>query len=207
MTTSANVSPFLQLIGTIQAHLQRRTVTEDAVGKEAARVLELLEPLPPVDGPFSRSSHPSVRYLDAAMEAGNDSTVGLLDAIRPVAFELPWRYSYAKRDDAPGLENDMAFAEIIGPEAPYRSPSVCIGLTLIGPGTLYPLHSHPATELYYVAAGTAVWIANGIPSWNPPGTFILHPSRVVHAMQTYEEPILAVYSWSGVDVKTISAYT
>jgi len=205
MTT--DVSSVLKLIGRIQANLRQRTMTDDAIGKEAARVLELLEPLPPIEGTFSRSSHPSVRYLDAALEAGNASTVGLLDAIRPVAFELPWRYSYEKRDDAPGLENNMAFAEIIGPEAPYRSPSVCIGLTLIGPRTLYPLHSHPAIELYYVAAGTAIWIANGIPSLNRPGTFILHPSQVIHAMQTYEEPLLAVYSWSGEDVKTLSAYT
>jgi hypothetical protein len=139
--------------------------------------------------------------------AGSNLTSDLLAAIRPVAFDLPWRYSYATRDDAPGLEDNMAFAEIIGPEAPFKSSSVCLGLTLIGPETLYPSHEHPAIELYYVAAGTATWIANGIPGLNPPGTFILHPSQIVHAMQTHREPLLAVYSWSGEDVKTLSAYT
>jgi quercetin dioxygenase-like cupin family protein len=207
MTMFAKERSIFDLIGAIQNHLQQRKVTGDTVGKEAARVLSLLEPLPTLAGTFSRSTHPSTRHLDAAFEAGNASTVDLLAAIRPVAFDLPWRYSYAKRDDAPGLEDNMAFAEIIGPEAPFKSHSVCIGLTLIGPETVYPSHVHPATELYYVAAGTATWIANGIPSRNPPGAFILHPSQFVHAMQTYQEPLLAVYSWSGEDLETLSAYT
>jgi hypothetical protein len=206
MSMSSNLPFILKLIGTIQTHLQQRTVTDDAVGKEAARVLELLESLPLIEGTFSRSSHPSTRYLNAAFEAGNASTVNLLDAIRPVALDLPWRYSYAKRDDAPGLEDRIAFAEIIGPEAPFKSQKICLGLTLIGPNTLYPSHVHPAIELYYVAAGTTSWIASGVSTLNCPGTFILHHSMVVHAMQTHLEPLLAVYSWSGEDVKTLSAY-
>lgn len=207
MTISAKESSIFDLLGIIRNHLQRRGVTGDAIGKEAAKVLSLLEPLPPLEGAFLRSSHPSTRHLDAAFGAGNASTADLLAAIRLVAFDLPWRYSYAKRDDTPGLGDNMAFAEIVGPEAPFKSQSVCIGLTLIGPETLYPSHAHPAIELYYVAAGTAAWIANGISSRNPPGAFILHSSQTVHAMQTYREPLLAVYSWSGEDVRTLSAYT
>jgi len=204
---SAKVRSIFDLIGEIQNHLRRRKVIGDAPGKEIAKVLSLLEPLPPLEGAFPRSIHPSTRHLEAAFVAGNASTADLLAAIRPVAFDLPWRYSYAKRDDAPSLEDNMAFAEIIGPDAPFKSQSVCIGLTLIGPEMLYPSHAHPAIELYYVAAGTATWIANGIPSRNPPGAFILHPSQTVHAMQTHREPLLAVYSWSGEDVETHSAYT
>jgi hypothetical protein len=207
MTMSTQERSMFDLLGIIRKHLQRRQAPVDAVGKEAAKVLSLLEPLPALVGTFSRSTHPSTRHLDAAFQAGNASTADLLAAIRPVAFDLPWRYSYAERNDAPGLEDKMAFAEIIGPEAPFKSQSICIGLTLIGPETLYPSHAHPAIELYYVAAGTAAWIANGISSRNPPASFILHPSQTVHAMQTYREPLLAVYSWSGEDVKTLSTYT
>jgi mannose-6-phosphate isomerase-like protein (cupin superfamily) len=204
---SANLPSILNLIETIQAYFLKRTVADDPAGREAARVLALLEPLPLLEGRFSRSQHPSIRHLDAALIAGSHATAGLLDAIRPVALDLPWRYSYATRDDAPGLEHNMAFAEIIGPEAPFKSEKVCLGITLIGPNTLYPSHVHPAIELYYVAAGTATWIANGVSSLNSPGAFILHPPEVVHAMQTRQDPLLAVYSWSGADVKTLSAYT
>jgi quercetin dioxygenase-like cupin family protein len=206
MILATNTAAILNLIGTIQAYLQRRQNTSDPVGREAARVISLLKPLPRLDGSFPRSTHPCTRYLDAALQAGNSSTSDLLDAIRPVAFDLPWYYTYSKRSDAPGLENEMAFAEIIGPQAPFKSENVCLGLTLIGPGTLYPSHTHPAIELYYVAAGVAKWTANGVSTLNPPGTFILHPSQVVHAMQTSQEPLLAVYSWSGEDVRTTSAY-
>jgi len=208
MSASAiNVLSILTLIGTIKAHFQRRQATGDAVAQEIDKVLSLLKPLPALEGEFPRTRHPSARHLAKAFEAGNASTAALLDAIRPVARNLPWRYSYAKRDDAPGLEKNMAFAEIIGPEAPFQSDRVCLGLTLIGPETLYPIHEHPAIELYYVAAGTATWTADGVSSKNAPGAFILHPSQIVHAMQTHWEPLLAVYSWSGADVKTLSSYT
>jgi len=105
------------------------------------------------------------------------------------------------------LGQNIAFAEIIGPAAPFRSDSVCLGLTLIGPETLYPVHRHPAIELYYVVAGIATWTLDGLSQDHPPGTFILHPSQAIHAMRTHAEPLLAIYSWSGSDVRTSSVYT
>jgi mannose-6-phosphate isomerase-like protein (cupin superfamily) len=197
----------LQLIAAIRLRLHQRAVTVDDVGQEAARVLTLLDPLPVLTGTFPKNEHPSTRYLETAFATSNDTTDDLLATVRDVAFHLPWRYSYAKRSDAPGLENKMAFAEIIGPEAPYVSEGVCLGLTLIGPSTFYPPHWHPATELYYVVAGEATWTANGVSLRNPAGTFILHGSKVVHAMQTDQEPLLAVYTWSGEDIRSSSVYT
>ena len=66
---SAKERSILDLIGTIRNHLQQRKVTGDAVGKEIAKVLSLLEQLPPLEGTFSRSTHPSTRHLDAAFDA------------------------------------------------------------------------------------------------------------------------------------------
>ena len=200
-------APILRLIAAIQHRLHERAAVDDGVGQEAARVLALLDHLPGLAGAFTRCEHPSTRHLHGALAAGESGDAELLAASRPVALYLPWRYSYATRDDAPGLEENMAFAEIVGPEAPYKTDRVCLGLTLIGPDTFYPPHAHPAIELYYVASGTATWTANGIPSRNSPGAFILYPSQVVHAMHTQQEPLLAVYSWSGEDVKTLSEYS
>lgn len=207
MNMPAHVPSILSLIETIQAHFRRREPQGDAVGKEIGEVLSLLEPLPPLSGTFSRSGHPCTRHLEAAFGAGDAATADLLVALRPVAWELPWRYSYARRVDAPSIENNIAFAEIVGPEAPFPSASVCLGLTLIGAETFYPAHAHPAIEVYYVLAGTATWTADGVSGRKSPGSFLLHPSQVVHAIQTHREPLLAVYSWSGEDVKTLSAYT
>jgi hypothetical protein len=207
VTNCASLSSILKLIEVIQIHLQQRALNPDDAGREAAKVLSLMNPLPLLEGTFTRSNHPSTCYLDAAFAAGNAATQALIAAIRPIALDFPWRYSYAKRDDAPGLEDRMAFAEIIGPEAPFKSQNLCIGLTLIGPKTFYPPHAHPAIELYLVAAGTAIWTAGENSGSNGPGAFVLHSSRIVHAMRTQGEPLLAVYSWSGKDVESLSTYT
>jgi hypothetical protein len=196
----------LQLIEAIRLRLSQRAAAPDNVGREAARVLALLNPLPALTGTFPKSEHSSTRHLENALAAGQDTTSLVLTAIRRVAFHLPWGYSYAKRSDAPGLEDNIAFAEIIGPEAPFVSERVCLGVTLIGPNTFYPPHRHPAIELYHVVTGEATWTANGVSLRNPPDTFILHQSQVVHAMRTHQQPLLAVYTWSGEDVRSSSVY-
>jgi quercetin dioxygenase-like cupin family protein len=195
-------SRVLRLIATIKATFAQR----QPAGLGLENVLSLLEPLPPMTGRFSRSSHAVTRHTGAVLKAGNESTATLLEAVGPVIHFLPWRYSYPPRAGAGSLEHNIAFAEIIGPEAPFRSDSVCLGLTLIAPRTLYPSHRHPAIETYYVVAGTALWTLDGTSHVNPPGTHILHPSQAVHSMQTHAEPLLAIYSWSGPDVHTPSVY-
>lgn len=197
----------LSLLERAQVHLKRRPVVSDPVGIEIQRVLLLLEQLPALRGQFPESSHPVLRHLKTAWKTGRPQTADLLQELRPVAEFLPWHYTYAKREDAPDLGQNIAFAEIIGPEAPFVSDTVCLGFTLIAPHTLYPAHQHPAIELYYVVAGTATWSAGREARQNPPGTFILHPSGVVHAMETQAEPLLALYTWSGADVRTTSSYS
>jgi mannose-6-phosphate isomerase-like protein (cupin superfamily) len=200
-------SSVLSLIASIKATFERHKSADDAVGREIQKVVSLLEPLPALTGEFPKNTHAATRHIKAALQAGNESTAALLDAIGPVIRFLPWRYSYPTRDDTPDLGQNIAFAEIIGPAAPFRSDNVCLGLTLIGPEILYPAHRHPAIELYHVVAGTATWTLDGVSRDHPPGTFILHPSQAVHAMQTHAEPLVAIYSWSGSDVRTTSVYT
>jgi mannose-6-phosphate isomerase-like protein (cupin superfamily) len=195
------------LIETIKATYVRRQLVDDAVGHELRKVVSLLEPLPPLTGNFSRNTHAVTRHIRAALQSANDSTAPLLDAIAPVINFLPWRYSYPPRNDNPTLGQNIAFAEIIGPEAPFHSETVCLGLTLIGPKTLYPGHHHPAIELYHVVSGTATWTLEWTLRDNPPGSFILHPTQAIHAMRTHDAPLLAIYTWSGADVRTTSAYT
>ena len=202
-----NASRISALIGSIKSTFAQSNVEDEAVSLEIKKVLPLLEPLPPLTGSFSKNSHAVTRHLKDAPPAGNTYTKALLDEIFPLTELLPWRYSYPPREDAPDLGQNIAFAEIIGPEAPFHSDSVCLGLTLIGPETLYPAHYHPATELYFVLAGTAKWEINNVSNDKTPGSFILHPSQAVHAMQTYSESLLAIYTWSGPDVRTTSAYT
>jgi anti-sigma factor ChrR (cupin superfamily) len=83
---------------------------------------------------------------------------------------------------------------------------VQLGLTLMAPNTHYPLHKHPAIETYLVLAGTASWrIVGQRFASRPPGSLILHEGNVAHAMETRDEPLLALYSWSG-DILTAPSF-
>lgn len=152
------------------------------------------------------SGHPVIQQLQQAeFKSGGEGVSAIFDAFLPLLDALPWRYSYEPRPDAPDIGERMAWAELVGPIAPFSSRKVCLGLTAIGPGLLYPRHRHPAVESYWVVSGTAAWTAEGITCRHPPGTLILHPANVIHAMQTYNEPLLAAYAWTG-EVETLSEY-
>ncbi|MDR2637018.1 MAG: cupin domain-containing protein [Zoogloeaceae bacterium] len=152
------------------------------------------------------SGHPVVRQLRrVGAPRGDAPAKAIFQAFLPHLEALPWRYSYAPRPDAPDIGERMAWAELVGPIAPFHSDKVCLGLTAIGPGLLYPLHYHPAVETYLVVSGTAAWTADGVTRQHPPGTLILHPANLVHAMQAGDEPLLAAYAWTG-EVETLSMY-
>ncbi|MEH6825308.1 MAG: dimethylsulfonioproprionate lyase family protein [Motiliproteus sp.] len=79
-----------------------------------------------------------------------------------------------------------------------HSEEVMIGLFLLGPNRLYPAHQHPAVEMYTVLAGTAQWQREGEP-WQTrkPGEYFIHTSNQAHAMRTLDEPLLALWAWTG----------
>ena len=195
------------VIAAIRRHFAERRALPDALGRELAQVLALLENTPgPYPLPPAGRAHPIARQLQPALADRPGRVADVLAALRPFASALPWRYGYAARADAPGLEDRIAWAEFIGPAAPRKSDRLCLGVTLIASHTLYPAHRHPAVETYFVLAGTATWTAAGRSSLQPPGAFILHPSNIDHAMETGDEPLLAVYTWSG-DIRSPSAYS
>lgn len=190
-----------ETLHTLVAALRRRFALgqgrQDKVGAEIRRILELLDRTERTIQLPARSTHPLLAHLFRTLNMADQSAPQAAGALRPVAGLLPWRYGYAPRPDAPGLENAMGWAELVGPKAPIRSHEVCFGLTLIGPHTHYLPHRHPAVELYHVLAGHAQWTAGTATRTQPPGAFILHGSDEVHAMHTGAEPLLALYSWSG----------
>jgi quercetin dioxygenase-like cupin family protein len=67
----------------------------------------------------------------------------------------------------------------------------------MAPDTFYPLHAHPAIELYLVIAGHAQWTTPASERIVPPGEFVLHHANQPHAMRTFAEPLLALYGWRG----------
>ncbi len=149
----------------------------------------------------------SDRYLAPSLAAGRAGPAAdLAAAIGEAQAGLRWYYGYPPLDGQPDLPQKIAFCEFLGPTAPIRSDTMRLGLTLIGPHTHYPVHAHPAVELYYVIAGTARWITPSADAQRPPGNFILHRASEPHAMETGADSLLSLYAWSG-EIMAPSCYT
>ena len=192
------------LIEESQNFLFKRATIDDKIGLEAAKFA--VRDIPEYNGTFEKSNSPLIQWIEEATKYGNSETENLLKTLQPALPYLPWKYNYEPRPDMPDLGDQMGWGEILGPEAPYHDDNFCFGFTLLGKDTFYPAHYHPATELYVVLSGHAIWMLDEVPQLRGPGEFILHPSNHIHSMQTENEPMLALYTWSGKDVKTLSKY-
>jgi mannose-6-phosphate isomerase-like protein (cupin superfamily) len=159
---------------------------------------------------------PEIQHLNRAVRSAavrrefNTAAKGLYDIMLASAIAiglhpLAWDYQYPPHPSAQDLAERIGFAELIGPDGPMDAPQSRVGFTLMAADTFYPLHAHPATELYLVIAGNAQWTASDRHRQVPPGGFVLHRSNEPHAMRTLTEPLLALYSWSG-DLDTAAFY-
>ena len=73
-----------------------------------------------------------------------------------------------------------------------------VGLLLLGDHVLYPSHNHQALEFYTILSGSSMWQINDDNFiLKKPGDKIFHDEWVTHAMKTNGEPVLALFSWSG----------
>jgi mannose-6-phosphate isomerase-like protein (cupin superfamily) len=158
-------------------------------------------------GRFSATSlHDYSATLDSAIASCNaDETAATCRDLLNVRSLLPWTYHYAARAGEETLATQIAFAELIGPDGPMSAPHSRVGFTLIAPNTSYPMHAHPAVELYWVMSGHALWETPTTKHIVPPGEFVLHRSNEAHAMRTFDGPLLALWGWSG-DVDTPAFY-
>jgi hypothetical protein len=187
----------LALLAALHRNFAADVDRRDEVGEEIRRVRRRLARVTAPPLPLEATDHPLTRHLPIVLDLASRVAPDIATALRPLCFRLPWRYGYAPRADAPGLEGAMGWAEIVGPAAPFVTEEVCFGLTLIGPRAHYLPHRHPAIELYRVVAGHPHWTVDQATVVRAPGETILHASNVVHAMRTEDEPLLAIYSWTG----------
>jgi len=157
--------------------------------------------------PFTAAPSHYAALLERALENARLGPVAEVAAqLTPVHSSLPWVYHYEPRSVEEDLSDRIAFAELVGPDGPMRAPHCRIGFTLMAERTTYPMHCHPAVELYLVMTGCAQWQTPTSNRRVRPGEFVLHASNEPHAMRTFDEPLLALWSWSG-DIDTPAAYT
>jgi quercetin dioxygenase-like cupin family protein len=116
---------------------------------------------------------------------------------------LAWTQNPNYRQSPPsaGFLNDYGYAVVAGPAGGPRSlvthPSLALGVLLLAPRTHYPRHHHPATELYLPLNPAQWWRGEGPWRDEAPGAVIHHAPNVAHATQAGDEPLLAIYLWTG----------
>ena len=150
----------------------------------------------------------TVLVVDDHLEAALSAVVGPVgDLVRQIAPRVGWEqpYSeYAGEPDMDALRAGYGYATVVGlpgnayrgaESAPYTSDEVFAGLVLQGPNVVYPAHVHKATEIYWVASGTADWQKGDDWSSHGPGTAIFHDTGVRHATVTGDEPTLMLFAW------------
>ena len=124
----------------------------------------------------------------------------LLAPLAALAPSLKWvqNPNYVARPPDPHFLENYGYAVLAGPGGLIETRTLALGLLMLGPGTHYPTHRHPAVEIYVVASGEAEW-QMGEGEWRrrPAGEVIRHESMVPHATRALEQPLLAVYVWRG----------
>lgn len=167
--------------------------------------------LTPADlNPGTGKRKPVAKFVKQAVDLGRRGPLAAIaDAFARVGTNADWLQNpnYSAATLGPGYVDRYGYVELIGPGRPVESADLLVGLLLLGPGMHYPDHAHPAKEIYHVVAGHADWWRKD-EGWRrkPPGSIIHHAPMMRHAMRTSDEPLLALYCWTG-EVKTYATMT
>lgn len=145
------------------------------------------------------------------MAAEKAATIPSLEAFRAACIAASpaakWRETYK---DTPGGEAIHAFFatyEILGRDTALGTHEMRSFIVYQAPGAHYPLHHHPAEELYLVIAGEADFTIEGEGTQTlRPGDTSYHRSNVPHALTTGDQGIIAYVLWRG-DLLTKPVFT
>ena len=146
------------------------------------------------------------RWLMPAVDPKNnteDYCRPLLNVLKTHYQELNWTVANKSYVGAQ-YTNNSGYTQLMGKPVRNREgvifphDSVAAGFLLIGPNVFYPPHHHKAHEFYGVLTGRAEWQKGSTPPrFESAGARIFHESMVVHATKTHDEPMLAVWIWTG----------
>ena len=176
----------------------------------AARLRRLAERLPPVKA-APQGRVPIQADCEAELETygAHSPLAQALAALLP-AIHVTRSKSYLANPPSSDFGENYGYGVICGPDggppALIKDPNIAFGLMFLGPKTHYPLHHHPADELYYTVTGPSFWRA-GAADWavHGIGDIIHHPPWLPHATLSAERPLVLLYIWEG-DLDTDAAF-
>lgn len=145
------------------------------------------------------------KLLDRSIASINElSLQPLAEQIRRARDQLTWRVDYGlfypeEADVGQAYRDGNMHTELIGPNGcVFQDDDFSLGMFMLAPQTFYRDHDHAAPELYYNLTGPCGWrFDKG--HWQDfgAGSLVWNPEGLAHAMRTYEQPFLSVYSWTS----------
>lgn len=148
---------------------------------------------------------PVCRFWEAALDGAAAGPAAPLAAVlRPLGPWLSWTQNpnYRRQPPDPTFLDRYGYAVIVGPSPGSPGlvvdPRLALGVLLLGPHTLYPLHHHPAVEAYCTLGEDGEWWRGDGPWRREPAAAVIHHAPdVPHATRAGARPLLAVYLWQG----------
>jgi len=173
--------------------------------REFTRLLSSIGPNLAAREPVGPSERLTVcRFWDVGLRTASGIPNALVAALETLGPCFSWvqNPNYRRQPPDPSFLDNYGYAVIAGPaDGPPAlgiDPRLALGVLLLGPHAHYPLHAHPAVEIYYTLTAGAEWWRGGGP-WRqePAGAVIHHAPRVRHATRAGVTPLLAMYLWRG----------
>jgi hypothetical protein len=143
------------------------------------------------------------RFWSVALGQAGADVGSLSAAIAALAPRLSWTQNpnYRRSPPSPEFLDNYGYAVLAGPAdgppALARHDRLAFGILLLGPRTHYPLHHHPAAEIYIPLNNALWWRGDGPWREQEPGAVIYHAPNVPHATRATATPLLALYLWRG----------
>lgn len=118
----------------------------------------------------------------------------LIEAARAVASLAAWSPFYGDSQWSRPFLDRFAVGPLVGPRAPFQRRGLIVDLFLYGPRIHYPLHAHPAREVYLPLYGAGEFRIGsaGRPIHVPPGTAVVHQSDEPHGVTVGEGPVFGL---------------
>jgi Dimethlysulfonioproprionate lyase len=117
----------------------------------------------------------------------------LAKAFAAIEGQLHWQRRLTADPANTAFWNGHANAMILGPGGLEVHGDLWVGATIMSPGTLYDIHTHPPAEVYLPLSPGHWW--NAEMAWTDPGIdgFIYNQPGIKHAMRAGATPFLALW--------------
>jgi quercetin dioxygenase-like cupin family protein len=149
------------------------------------------------DRPLGDGTPPArLRRLLRRREDGGDP---LRRALARAAPLLSWRALYEGGGIDPRLAEGLVAAQAVGPVGRIASADLSVGALAFAPRLHYPLHAHPAAEVYVCVAGR-ITLGHGLDGARTElrrGGLFAMPAHRPHLLETGAAPALLIYIWRG----------